>query len=108
MTTNQESWEQFDLVAGVLSADPDDDVTAEGERLLVHGRVFAYLDEDQLVVDLPVARAADLTGRGVATEATAPTPPRGRWVAVSDVEDWTELATEGHQFVGEPAVGGDS
>lgn len=108
MTTPDEAWQQFDLVAGALTADPDDDVTSQGERLLVHGRVFAFLEDGHIVVDLPSGRAEDLIGRDVAAEATGPSAARGRWVAVSDTDDWTELATEAHQFVGEPAVGGES
>lgn len=108
MTTSDEAWKQFDLVAGALSADPDDDVTVVGERLLVHGRVFALLAGDAIVVDLPTGRAEDLVGRDVATEASGPSAPLGRWVAIADPEDWVELATEAHQFVGEPAVGGES
>lgn len=108
MTTPAEAWQLFDLVAGALAADPDDDVTSEGERLLVHGRVFAFLDGDHIVVDLPASRAEDLVGRDVAADATGPSAARGRWVAIADPEDWAELATEAHQFVGEPAVGGES
>ena len=97
----------FADVAFALQADPDDDVTQDGDRLLVRGRVFARLDGGRLVVDLPAARAEDLMSRGVATRGSGD-DARGAWVAVEDEADWLELATEAHQFVGEPAVGRDS
>ena len=53
-------------------------------------------------------RGADLIERGVAEPADTDHPAKGRWVAVTETGDWLELATEAHQFVGEPAVGRDS
>lgn len=102
----------FDDVTRALLADPDDDVTLEGTSLLVKGSVFAALDGELLVVALPAHRADDLLGRDVATPAEAPSAAAagvaGRWVGIADTQNWVELATEAHQFVGEPAVGGDS
>ena len=98
----------FADVAFALQSDPDDDVTQDGDRLLVRGRVFARLVGTRLVVDLGAARAKDLIDRGVATAASDASPAKGAWVAVDDETDWLELATEAHQFVGEPAVGRDS
>jgi hypothetical protein len=99
----------FDLVKGELLADPDDDVVDGPEGLTVKGALFAFEPEEgRVVVDLPEQRAADLIERGVAEPAETDTPAKGRWVAVTDSEDWLELATEAHQFVGEPAVGRDS
>jgi hypothetical protein len=99
---------EFDLVKGELLADPDDDVVDGGEGLLVKGSLFAFESEDGLVVDLPEQRAADLIERGVAEPAEAEQSAKGRWVAVRDAADWLEIATEAHQFVGEPAVGRQS
>lgn len=94
-------------VQGALLDDPDDDVTATDDALLVRGTRFAFVDGDALVVDLPSARADDLVDRGVGTRHDAD-GARGVWVAVDDPEDWEELASEAHGFVGEPAVGRDS
>ena len=45
--------------------DENDGVTAEEEGLLVRGTLFAFLVDDELVVDVPEARARDLVQRGV-------------------------------------------
>jgi hypothetical protein len=99
----------FVELATTLLQDPDDDVVMTERGLHVHGKLFAFLDDDALVVDLPAARALDLTDRGIAAPASGGVvEARGSWVRVDDVEDWPELASESHQFVGEPAVGRDS
>ena len=105
--------ERADLAYGALAdqllLDPDDDVTLTPRGLLVHGRLFAYRDGEDLVVDLAPERAADLFARGIASPASGGSAePRGTWVRISDSEDWPELASESHQFVGEPAVGKES
>lgn len=100
---------EFDLVKGELLADPDDDVVDGPEGLTVKGALFAYESGDgPLVVDLPEQRAADLVQRGVAESVSGDRPAKGRWVSIADADDWLEMATEAHQFVGEPAVGRDS
>ncbi|MGJ4843283.1 hypothetical protein [Leifsonia sp. Le1] len=99
----------FDLLTTRLLDDPDDDVVVTEKGLNVHGKLFAFLDGDALVVDLPAARALDLVDRGIASPASGGVvDARGSWVAIGDVEDWQELASEAHQFVGEPPVGRDS
>ncbi len=99
----------FVQLATTLLEDPDDDVVMTERGLHVHGKLFAFLDGDALVIDLPAARALDLIDRGIAAPASGgPVQPRGSWVRVDDVEDWPELASESHQFVGEPPVGRDS
>lgn len=98
----------YDRMVITLSADPDDDVTVTDDGLLVRGRLFAFRRGDALVVDLDPARAADLVARRMVAFAEARDQAKGTWVSIRDLEDWTELATEAHQFVGEPAVGGDS
>ena len=108
MTDAQET--AFTDVVGALLSDADDDVTLNGDALLVKGRLFAVRSADgELVVDLPKERAKDLVDREIATEVEQAEPaPKGAWVAVTDQENWLETATEAHQFVGEPAVGGES
>jgi hypothetical protein len=99
----------FELLAAQLLEDPDLDVSVTATGLHVHGRLFAYLDGTDLVVDLPTGRAEDLVGREVASSVAAGrSEAKGSWVRIADTEDWPELASESHQFVGEPAVGHDS
>jgi hypothetical protein len=99
----------FDLVKGELLADEDADVVDGPEGLLVKGALFAAQSEDgRLLVDLPTSRAADLVERGIAEPAADGRPAKGRWVSIGETDDWLELATEAHQFVGEPAVGRQS
>jgi len=86
----------------------DDGVTVDENELFVHGIIFAFLEGDDLVVELPAARAADLTARGVAEVFVADDHPTRNWVRVSDLQLWPELARESHEFTGEPAVGGES
>lgn len=99
----------FDILETQLLQDPDLDVSSTATGLHVRGRLFAYLDGDTLAVDLPSERAGDLVGREVATRVPAArAEAKGAWVRIADAEDWPELASEAHQFVGEPAVGMDS
>ncbi len=91
-----------------MRADEDYDVAITPDGLLVRGKLFAFLDGDDLVVDLPEARATDLKDRGVAYTYTASGEPSRDWVRVSDLQLWPELAREAHTYVGEPAVGGQS
>ena len=99
----------FELLAAGLLEDPDLDVSVTATGLHVHGRLFAYLDGTELAIDLPEDRAADLVGRDVATPVAAGrSEAKGAWERIADAEDWPELASEAHQFVGEPAVGKES
>lgn len=91
-----------------LAEDEDYDVDIAADGLLVHGRLFAFLEGDDLVVELPESRAKDLEARGVAAAFRAAGHPTRNWVRVSDRQFWSELARESHTFVGEPAVGGES
>ena len=99
----------FELLAAQLLEDPDLDVSVTATGLHVHGRLFAYLDGTELAIDLPADRAHDLVNRGVAQPVPAGrSEAKGAWVRIADAEDWPELASEAHQFVGEPAVGRES
>ena len=98
----------FSLLSDELRADPDDDVTVTAEGLAVKGSLFALLLDDDLVVALPAARAADLVTRDVATAHPSDAPAGGSWVRIDALDLWSELASEAHTFVGEPAVGRQS
>jgi hypothetical protein len=91
-----------------MSEDEDFDVAVAADGLLVRGKLFAFLEGDDLVVELPEVRAKDLKERGVAYSFSAAGHPSRDWVRVSDLQLWPELARESHEFVGEPRVGGDS
>ena len=86
----------------------EDGVTVVENELLVHGTIFAFLDGDDLVVELPEARATDLASRSVARRFTSHHHPTRNWIRVGDRELWPELLRESHEFVSEPAVGGES
>jgi hypothetical protein len=103
-----QSDQAFDDVSTELQGDPDDDVTRTDDSLAVAGRVFALLENSRLLADLPKARASDLIARGIATTAHGPSAPLGVWISVRTVEDWSEIAREAHEFVGEHPVGGES
>jgi hypothetical protein len=99
----------YDAVTRELLMDEDFDVDLTPDGLLVHGKLFAFLDGTDLVVELPEARATDLRERGVAQpfSGTRGGPSRN-WIRVSDLQLWSELAREAHQYVGEPPVGRQS
>ena len=107
MTTDA-AVQAYDNLAIELAEDEDYDVDIAADGLLVHGRLFAFLEGDDLVVELPETRANDLKERGVAYAFRAAGRPARDWVRVNDRQLWSELARESHTFVGEPAVGGES
>lgn len=99
----------YDAVTRELLLDEDYDVDMTPDGLLVKGRLFAFLDGEHLVVELPEARSADLRRRGIAVPFQGDHGgPSRNWVRVSDRQLWSELAREAHQFVGEPPVGRQS
>ncbi|MBM7503273.1 hypothetical protein ACFPER_07305 [Agromyces aurantiacus] len=99
----------YDAVANELLEDADFDVDATPDGLLVKGRLFAFLDGGQLVVDLPAGRSSDLQQRGIVEPFHSTRGGDSRtWVRVADRELWSELAREAHEFVGEPPVGRES
>ena len=83
-------------------------VSETDEGLTVHGRLFAFLEGDDLVVELDPQRSFDLVERGIATRFTSEGHASREWVRVADQQLWPELAREAHEYVGEPPVGGDS
>ncbi|WP_448002635.1 hypothetical protein [Agromyces bauzanensis] len=99
----------YDAVTRELLLDEDYDVDLTPDGLLVHEKLFAFLDGTDLVVELPEARASDLRARRVAVAFTGTQGGRSRnWVRVADRELWSELAREAHEYVGEPPVGRES
>ena len=91
----------------------EEGVTVDIDGLLVHGTLFAFLDGDELVVDLPVARASDLVERDQGTRFRMEVDGSGGeksrdLVRVRDRSLWSELTREAHEYVGEPPVGGQS
>jgi hypothetical protein len=91
----------------VLEFQDEDGVTID-DGLLVHGTVFAFLSGDDLVVDLPAARASDLVERQQGTRFRLDGVKSRDLVKVRDRSLWSELAREAHEYVGEPPVGGQS
>ena len=83
-------------------------VSVEPDGLFVHGTLFAFLLDDDLIVELPLGRMGDLEVRGIAKPFTSERHPTRDWVRVNDRQLWSELAREAHEYVGEPAVGGES
>jgi hypothetical protein len=73
------------------------------DALKVHGRIFAMLTRDQLVVKLPRRRVDELIDAGRGTRFD---PGHGRlmkeWLEVGPATDdeWLELAREAREFVG--------
>ena len=73
----------YDAVTRELLLDEDYDVDLTPDGLLVHGRLFAFLDGDDLVVELPEDRSADLRERGIAVPFSgAHGGPSRNWVRV--------------------------
>jgi len=99
----------YEAVTRELLMDEDYDVDLTPDGLLVKGRLFAFLEDDDLVLELPEARSADLRERGIAVAFHSTKGGDSRnWVRVADLQLWSELAREAHQFVGEPPVGHQS
>jgi hypothetical protein len=86
----------------------DEGVTVGEDGILVHGTVFAYLDGDDLIVDLPADRASDLVSRGIASRVKTEGVRSRDLVRVGDRTFWSELTREAHEYVGEPPIGGQS
>jgi hypothetical protein len=103
------SEEADDAFEGVRYSFGDEESVSETEDgLVVHGRLFAFLEGDDLVVEVGPARANDLVERGIAEPFTSEGHASRKWIRVADQQLWPELAREAHEFVGEPPVGGES
>jgi hypothetical protein len=85
-----------------------DGMLERSDGLYVHGKIFASLIDDDLLLELPPERIKDLEKRGLARPYVVKRDPTRSWVRVSDVQIWDELAREAHEYVGEPLVGGQS
>ena len=83
-------------------------VTVRADGMYVHGKLFAFFDNGELVVQVPLGRLADLEYRGVAAPYVSERHPTRDWITVSDPQLWPEMAREAHEYVGEPPVGGES
>jgi hypothetical protein len=93
----------------VLEFREEEGVTVNEDGLLVHGTLFAFLDDtDGLVVDLPAARASDLVERQQGTRYRLEGIKSRDLVRIRDLSLWSELTREAHEYVGEPPVGGQS
>ncbi len=98
-----------DAFEGVRYSFGDEESVSETEDgLVVHGRLFAFLEGDDLVVEVGPARANDLVARGIAERFTSEGQESRKWIRVADQQLWPELAREAHEYVGEPPVGGES
>ncbi len=95
--------ERFAALVEVFRGEPDVDGPDGSRRgfgatgLTVHGRIFAMLTHDQLVVKLPRARVLALIGDGTGSPFTAgKTSPMKEWLTVEGVEEatWVGLARE--------------
>jgi hypothetical protein len=69
--------------------------------LKVHGRIFAMLVDDHLVVKLPPERCSQLVHSGAARPFSSGQRKMKEWVSVrySNTRTWTTLADEALRFV---------
>jgi hypothetical protein len=88
--------------------DDEPGVAVHPDGMYVRGRLFAFVIDDDLVLELPLGRLADLEFREIAAPFVSERHPTRDWVRVSDRSLWPELLREAHEYVGEPPVGGDS
>lgn len=68
--------------------------------LKVHGRIFAMLPEDRLVVKLPRARVDELRSSGEGEAFRSGSRVMKEWVVVTSTDRWVQLALEARAFVG--------
>lgn len=97
-------------VAGVVDAADEPGRGFASKGLKVHGKLFATLMRDHLLVKLPQRRVAEVIASG---DGLPFSTGKGRvmreWtlIPVSAREDWSALAREALEFVGAGATGKD-
>ncbi len=74
------------------------------EALTVHGKIFAFLKGDRLVLKLPATHVKQLIGAGAAIPFTSGGRTMKQWVAVppsstADVNAWRTLLNDARVYV---------
>ena len=70
------------------------------DGLTVHGRFYAFLDADQLLLKLPPSTAKALIAAGRATTAESVSPTMTKWVAIPAASwpgNWRDLMDQARQ-----------
>jgi hypothetical protein len=70
------------------------------ETLTVHGKIFAFLKDDHLVVKIPASRAAALVSAGDAERFESGGRPMKEWVSVPAMDQWRQLIADAYAYVG--------
>lgn len=100
----QRADDAFAAIAHALLSEPAvEEGTGFGKNpgLRVHGKIFAMLFRDELVLKLPAERCATLVETGAASTFAVGQRQLREWVAIGQGGqlDWTELAREALSFV---------
>jgi len=105
--------QRFAALVELFRGEPDVDGPDGSRRgfgatgLTVHGRIFAMLTRDQLVVKLPRTRVLALIADGTGSPFTAgKTSPMKEWLTVDGVDEatWVRLAREALAAAGAAAA----
>ena len=96
--------EQYDALADEWLRRPEVSLgrSLRNETLTVHGKIFAFLKDDRLVVKLPAKRCAALLAEGAAVPFESGGRRMKEWVAVPAAADpgrWRGLMSEAHGYV---------
>jgi hypothetical protein len=100
LTAAEQSFERL-AAAQLASADVGRRRVFGRGGLTVHGRFFAFLDGDQLLVKVLPSTANALVARGEACTTESVSPTMTRWIAVpfaSRPARWQALITEARQY----------
>jgi len=101
-----EARQTHDAVVRELLLDEDGDVKAGDDGVFVSGRLFAFLDGDELVVELSEECAADLRRRGIAVPFRSTKGGASHnWVRVADREFVVGAGAGGAHVRGRTACG---